>query len=196
VWSQIGLFIKIFALIILTLVFKVLAALALLIMGLYFVLVTQMGSFLLAIAFILGPLLVPWYILPATEFLFTGWLKFTIVAGLYKVVAWTLVAIVLNGLLPAVTIIIQAVSDSSGAVSDDYYSTAYIAYMAVAFVCFVGAYMMVQAPSIANSLVSGHPSISPGGFGRGVVGSQLKSIPGDAGSAIKGMPEAIRNLKK
>ena len=63
---------------------KLIAAAALLLMGLAFVMVIQLGSFLMAFAFCLGPVLIPWFLLPPTEFLFDGWLRFTIVAGLVQ----------------------------------------------------------------------------------------------------------------
>lgn len=176
VWSAIGTWVKNFPLIFLTLIFKLMAIVGLLTMGLFYVLVVQMGSFLLNIAFILGPILIPWYLLQETAFLFTGWLKFTIVAGLYKVVAWTLVTIVISGLLPAVNTLLQNIAGMSGNNSDDYYGSAYLAYMAVAFVCCVGALMMKLAPSIASGVVSGHPSIGTSGFGGGFVGNQLSKI--------------------
>jgi len=141
-----------------------------------YVLVVQMGSILLSVAFILGPILVPWYLLPATEFLFTGWLKFTIVAGLYKVVAWLLVTIVIGGVLPALTALLNGITSAVSTNTDDYYGSAYLTYMAVAFVACVGAYMMKMVPNIANGLVSGQARIDTGTFGKGAVGQQLSNF--------------------
>jgi len=157
-------FVKNFPLIVLTLVFKIIAAIALLAMGGVFVLVVQTGSILLSIAFILGPLFIPWYLLPPTEFLFNGWLKFTIVAGLYKVVAWLLVTIVIGGALPGLTTLLQSVG------------TAYLTYMAVAFVCCLGVYLMRMAPAIANGLVSGQARIDLSSFGSGYVSGAVKAF--------------------
>jgi len=182
IWSAIGTWVKNFPLILLTLVFKIIAAIALLLMGGVYVLVVQMGSILLSVAFILGPILVPWYLLPATEFLFTGWLKFTIVAGLYKVVAWLLVTIVIGGVLPALTALLNGITSAVSTNTDDYYGSAYLTYMAVAFVACVGAYMMKLAPTIASGLISGQGRLNTDGFGKGLVGRGISNlIPGLGG---------------
>ena len=93
--------------------------------------------------------------LPAGEFLFDGWLRFTISAGLYKVVAWLMMAIVYNGALPGIQNLVQQVAMQSGTNSDEYYATNYLSMLALALVCGIGAFMMWQVPDIAKGLVTG-----------------------------------------
>jgi hypothetical protein len=160
-------------LILLAFLAKALAIIAITLMTLIFVVVVQFGSFLLDIAFCLGPVLIPWYVLPAGEFLFDGWLCFTISAGLFKVVAWLMMAIVYSGVLPGIQGLVQQTATQSGANSDAYYATNYLAMLALALVCGVGAFMMWQVPDIAKSLVSGGAGGGLRGFGKGVMGNKL-----------------------
>ncbi|REG58559.1 TrbL/VirB6 plasmid conjugal transfer protein [Paraburkholderia sp. BL6669N2] len=165
--------IKNLPLILLAFLAKALAIIAITLMTLIFVVVVQFGSFLLDIAFCLGPVLIPWYVLPAGEFLFDGWLRFTISAGLFKVVAWLMMAIVYSGVLPGIQGLVQQTATQSGTNSDAYYATNYLAMLALALVCGVGAFMMWQVPDIAKSLVSGGAGGGLRGFGKGVVGNKL-----------------------
>ncbi|REE18625.1 TrbL/VirB6 plasmid conjugal transfer protein [Paraburkholderia sp. BL23I1N1] len=160
-------------LILLAFLAKALAIIAITLMTLIFVVVVQFGSFLLDIAFCLGPVLIPWYVLPAGEFLFDGWLRFTISAGLFKVVAWLMMAIVYSGVLPGIQSLVQQTAMQSGTNSDAYYATNYLAMLALALVCGVGAFMMWQVPDIAKSLVSGGAGGGLRGFGKGVMGNKL-----------------------
>lgn len=171
--SSIWTLIKNMPLILLAFLAKALAVIAILLMTLIFVVVVQFGSFLLDIAFCLGPVLIPWYVLPAGEFLFDGWLKFTISAGLFKVVAWLMMAIVYSGALPGIQSLVQQAATQSGTNSDAYYATNYLAMLALALVCGVGAFMMWQVPEIARALVTGGGGGAAKGFGKGVIGRQI-----------------------
>ncbi|WP_232343277.1 type IV secretion system protein [Burkholderia pseudomallei] len=171
--SSIWTLIRNLPLILLTFLAKALAIAAIVLMTLIFVVAVQFGSFLLDIAFCLGPVLIPWYVLPASEFLFDGWLRFTISAGLFKVVAWLMMAIVESGALPGIQGLVQQAAAQSGTNSDAYYATNYLAMLALALVCGVGAFMMWQVPDIAKSLVSGGAGGGLRGFGKGVMGNKL-----------------------
>lgn len=171
--SSIWTLIRNLPLVLLAFLAKALAIIAITLMTLIFVVVVQFGSFLLDIAFCLGPVLIPWYVLPAGEFLFDGWLRFTISAGLFKVVAWLMMAIVYSGVLPGIQGLVQQTATQSGTNSDAYYATNYLAMLALALVCGVGAFMMWQVPDIAKSLVSGGAGGGLRGFGKGVIGNKL-----------------------
>ncbi|MFT4066694.1 type IV secretion system protein [Paraburkholderia sp.] len=160
-------------LILLAFLAKALAVIAIALMTVIFVVVVQFGSFLLDIAFCLGPVLIPWYVLPAGEFLFNGWLRFTISAGLFKVVAWLMMAIVNSGVLPGIQSLVQQAAAQNGTNSDAYYATNYLAMLALALVCGVGAFMMWQVPDIAKGLVSGGGAGNLGGFGKGAIGKRI-----------------------
>ncbi|MDR8399511.1 type IV secretion system protein [Paraburkholderia sp. USG1] len=171
--SSIWTLVKNLPLILLAFLAKALAIIAITLMTLIFVVVVQFGSFLLDIAFCLGPVLIPWYVLPAGEFLFDGWLKFTVSAGLFKVVAWLMMAIVNSGVLPGIQSLVQQAATQNGTNSDAYYATNYLAMLALALVCGVGAFMMWQVPDIAKSIVSGGAGGGLRGFGKGVIGDKL-----------------------
>ncbi|MDR8398466.1 type IV secretion system protein [Paraburkholderia sp. USG1] len=171
--SSIWTLVKNLPLILLAFLAKALAVIAITLMTLIFVVVVQFGTFLLDIAFCLGPVLIPWYVLPAGEFLFDGWLKFTVSAGLFKVIAWLMMAIVNSGVLPGIQSLVQQAATQNGTNSDAYYATNYLAMLALALVCGVGAYMMWQVPDIAKGLVSGGGAGGLGGFGKGVIGRKI-----------------------
>ncbi|WP_175684576.1 type IV secretion system protein [Burkholderia anthina] len=171
--SSVWTLIKNLPLILLAFLAKALAIIAITLMTSIFVVVVQFGSFLLDIAFCLGPVLIPWYVLPAGEFLFDGWLRFTISAGLFKVVAWLMMAIVYSGVLPGIQGLVQQTATQSGANSDAYYATNYLAMLALALVCGVGAFMMWQVPEIARALVTGGGGGGIKGFGKGAIGRQI-----------------------
>ncbi|MEX3690349.1 type IV secretion system protein [Paraburkholderia sp. BR14263] len=164
-------------LILLAFLAKALAVIAIALMTMIFVVVVQFGSFLLDIAFCLGPVLIPWYVLPAGEFLFNGWLRFTISAGLFKVVAWLMMAIVNGGVLPGIESLVQQAAAQNGTNSDAYYATNYLAMLALALVCGVGAFMMWQVPDIARALVSGSGGGGSAGFGKGLLGRNVTPKP-------------------
>ncbi|AFT85990.1 type IV secretion system protein [Paraburkholderia phenoliruptrix] len=171
--SSIWTLIRNLPLVLLAFLAKALAIIAITLMTLIFVVVVQFGSFLLDIAFCLGPVLIPWYVLPAGEFLFDGWLRFTISAGLFKVVAWLMMAIVYSGVLPGIQGLVQQTATQSGANSDAYYATNYLAMLALALVCGVGAFMMWQVPDIAKGLISGGGGAGLSNFGKGALGRRI-----------------------
>lgn len=167
--------IKEFPFLILDTIAKAIAAIALLLMGLVFVLVVQMGSFMLNIAFCLGPILVPWLMFPPLEFLFNGWIKFTITAGLFKIVAWTLMTIVIRGALPSLQTMVTAIGVAQTSPDAATLASQYISMLAVAFVACVGAFMMWKAERIAESLVAGGGGGGAGGFGGGLIGGGMRA---------------------
>ncbi|WP_395065477.1 type IV secretion system protein [Paraburkholderia silvatlantica] len=171
--SSIWTLVKNLPLILLAFLAKALAVIAIALMTMTFVVVVQFGSLLLDIAFCFGPVLIPWYVLPAGEFLFDGWLRFTISAGLFKVVAWLMMAIVNSGVLPGIQSLVQQAAVQNGTNSDAYYATNYLAMLALALVCGVGAFMMWQVPEIARALVTGGGGGAVKGFGKGAIGRQI-----------------------
>ncbi|BBE09511.1 MAG: Type IV secretory pathway, VirB6 components [Glomeribacter sp. 1016415] len=151
--------------VLLSFIFKVIAVLAIAQMAVAFMLVAQMSSFLLAIGFCLGPILLPWYIFPATEFLFNGWLRFIIVAGLYKVIAWLMLTIVQAGINPAMQKFVVQLGAGVGPYVSSQLDFHCLTMLGLAFTSSVGAYMMWQVPQIAQGIVSGHGALNFQGFG-------------------------------
>lgn len=129
-----------------------------LICGAIFIAQFIITQILLKLALIIMPVMVPWMIFSRTEFLFDGWLRFFISAGLQKVVGAFFLSITLN-LLEGATQIAATAEGAAGALG---------AYTLVLILCVVVAYLMLQIPQIAAALISGH-----GGHG----GGWLNSIP-------------------
>ncbi|WP_321943718.1 type IV secretion system protein [Paraburkholderia tropica] len=164
-------YIKNSPLIFVTLMLKCLCILMLIAMMALIAAFVQIGSVLLGVAFVIGPLLVPWLVMPFTEFLFTGWLKFTIAAGLYRIVAVILITMFQSSLTTQIKNALATVVSSTGTVSDDYFSSQYAAYVAITVLGTIVCYLLFQIPRIANGLVSG----GTGNGGEGFIGAALKS---------------------
>lgn len=111
---------------------------------------------LIGIALALGPVFVPWLLLDATNFVFWGWIKFLIVAALYKVVG----LVVLSYGAAMMTWLTQATVAAS--LVGDEASVNVIASLVVVLLSFVLAFLMFQIPTIANGLMSGHASVHAG----------------------------------
>lgn len=154
--------------VLLTLLAKAIALIAMVLCVLIFVVVVQMGSILLHIAFCLGPILVPWFVFPPTEFLFENWLRAVIGAGLYKVIAWIMMGLVMKGVVPGFNALLQKVAATNGVGSEIYYNTAYLALIALALVASIGAFLMWQVPAIASTYAGGGGA-SLNGFGKGAI---------------------------
>ncbi|CAJ0806906.1 type IV secretion system protein [Ralstonia thomasii] len=154
--------------VLLTLLAKAIALIAMVLCVLIFVVVVQMGSILLHIAFCLGPILVPWFVFPPTEFLFENWLRAVIGAGLYKVIAWIMMGLVMKGVVPGFNALLQKVAATNGVGSEIYYNTAYLSLIALALVASIGAFLMWQVPQIASTYAGGGGA-SLKGFGKGAI---------------------------
>lgn len=111
---------------------------------------------LIGIALALGPVFIPWLLLDATSFVFWGWIKFLIVAALYKVVG----LVVLSYGAAMMTWLTQATIAAS--LVGDEASVNVIASLVVVLLSFVLAFLMFQIPTIANGLMSGHASVHAG----------------------------------
>ena len=123
-------------------------------LGIY-VLVNLLGDILVFIGLAIGPILIPWLLWEASEFLFNGWLKFMIAAGLIKVVSAAMLKLtqgVLDGLTEATKVIGDSMLTDAGI---DILASV----LMVLFAGFVGV-LMWMVPNISNGLVSGNISVS------------------------------------
>ena len=141
-----------------SLVFRLVIAIFLLAAALIYcgqLVVTQV---MIKIAMIMMPIMVPWMILDSTAFLFNGWLRFTIIAGLSKLVGALIFGITQMPVKEAVKIAAEASSWES-------FPSTVLAYTTAFLIIGVMAILMLQVTSIASALVSGHGggSWSPGG---------------------------------
>lgn len=153
---------------------------------LYFaILVTSQVT--ISIALILAPIFVPFLLFPRASFMFDGWLRFTIGAGLMKVVGLVMAEITgafmssLAGLstqlraqdAPPLSLNIATnLTDIGNSFSVDIFM-----YFTMVLLAILSLYLMAQVPTIATGLVSG--SGVGGGFG-GLRLIALYSMPGRA----------------
>lgn len=171
--TAIGYFLKNLPLVIVTILVKMLAIIALVLEIIFYIVFVQMGGLLLDLAFMIGPVLIPWYVLPAGEFMFDSWLRFTISAALYKVIATAMMALT-AATVPSMQALVSQVQNSNGVPSDAYYGTAYLAAIGLAVVAILGTWMMWQVPDIAGRLVGG----STGASARGLPKALTQFMPG------------------
>ncbi|MCO8402812.1 type IV secretion system protein (plasmid) [Burkholderia cenocepacia] len=122
---------------------------------LVYIAIYAIGTLMLYCGIALGPFMIPWKVHTETEFLFDGWMRFTIGAGLYKVVC--AIAIKLVG--GSITALVTAVTNlnTSGQTALGYDITAsIIVFVLCGFLIFV----LWEVPKIASGLVSGNASAS------------------------------------
>lgn len=123
-------------------------------LGVY-VLVNLLGDILVFLGLAIGPILIPWLLWEASEFLFNGWLKFMVAAGLIKVAAAAMLKLT-QGVLEGLTTASKVVGAS---MLTDASIDILASVLMVLFAVFI-AWLMLRVPDIANGLVSGHASVS------------------------------------
>ena len=137
------------------------------------------------IALIVAPIFVPWIMWDASSFLFHGWLKFLITAGVQKIVGALMFGITSSFVGKVATL---AGAAEASPVTNFYY------YAACFLLAGIMAYMMMQVQSIANGLISGSAragfqpprAMTPGGgLSRGVGGANVSKAAG-AGAGAAG----------
>ena len=130
-------------------VLLVIAAVVVILSLITFVFVLNAGQMMMYVGLGLGPVLIPFLLIPKLSFLFDGWLKFMISASLYKVVA------VIVGLLSLG--VIDVVVEYSKNVSTGKENIIFLSLM-VLFFALLGRQMMGLADNIATSLATGGAS--------------------------------------
>lgn len=150
-----------------TLIFKIFAALFIIVTALVYAgqyLVTQ---FMIYIGGLLAPILVPWLLFKPTQFLFEGWLKFMIVAGLQKVIG-AMMLMASDGIIQKAN---RLAEQAGGEAAPSFYI-----YATVMLVMGIMAYLMGQATGTAQALMSG-------GMGMGKFNAPSKLTAGGAANA-------------
>lgn len=169
-------------------IYYVVAMFVLLLAGLVFFAVTVYSQVMIVIALILGPVLVPWILLPATSFLFDGWLRFLIIAALTKVVGAIMMAV-------SAKVLDAVVMNISGA---DFTTQIISAMMAMLFSLLI-LYLMSQIPSIASSIIQGGSGanlmrgISSGGRLAGAGGRAIGEGMTKSGQALSNATAGSQN---
>ncbi|MDN0082487.1 type IV secretion system protein [Crenobacter sp. SG2305] len=149
------------------------AAIVAVIAGAIYVAQMVLADMAVVIGVIIGPIMIPWLMLPATSFLFDGWLRFMIVAGMWKVVG----AVVFKITSGAITSLSAAIAHTDTYAKD--YGTLTLMSLGLLIATVILAFLMSKIPDFANSLVSG------GGVS-GISGRwAAKAIMGGAASTSK-----------
>lgn len=140
-----------------------------------FVFVLNAGQVMLYIGLAIGPILIPFLLIPKLSFLFDGWLRFMISAALYKIIA------VLVALLALGTIDHIATYSANMATKDE--SIIFLSLM-VLFFAMLGKQLMGLADNISTSLSSGGANSGGAGDSSKLVmfGSRMGGGGGKGGS--------------
>jgi type IV secretion system protein TrbL len=156
-----------------TLLFKLLIVGLLLACGFIYLGMYLLSMSLLAIAFALGPIFIPWLLLRPASFLFDGWLRFTLIAALYQVVGIVIVTLISRMHEPMLASLDAAVAGPSATFNFYYFAAAFL-------LSGVSALLMLQIPAIANGLLSGVVPV------RAAAAAALASAPARAAGAGAG----------
>lgn len=120
------------------------------------------GSIMLAVA--MAPIMVPFILVPALGWIFDGWLKFTIGAGMIKVVGTFMIAFT-DQLMDGLATLSEKVKLPENTDFATLTTTNLVVMMGLVLLAFMATYMMIQVPQLATGLLSG----SAGGAGfRGI----------------------------
>ena len=150
-------------------IFKVLIVAVTICIAAYFAVYMLFSQILIGIALVIGPIFIPWLVLEHTTFIFNGWLRFIIIAGLYKVVGM-LMLVYIARIIPVMK---NAAANSPYPNSIDV-----IQATQVLIICGVMLMLAKQIPQIANGLLAGSNTASgkggksKGGGGGGGSGSK------------------------
>lgn len=113
------------------------------------------GNVMMLVGWIVGPVMIPWIVWEPASFLFMGWIRFMIVAGMYFVVGNAMTTIT-SGMMNHINTL--AAKASALAMGDQFL----ILSMAATLLAGIIMYLMWQIPQIANGLLSGHAVASIG----------------------------------
>lgn len=160
------------------------------------------------IALILAPVFIPFLMFKPASFLFDGWLKFFLGAGMMKVVGLLMLTVTTVMMGSLQTVSQNAIT--SGTSSVDGLGLDIVVYSVMIMLAALSAVMMASVPSIASSLMGGGSGAGFGGFAhfaknpamKGLTGGmEVKGRPGGAkgspsGNALSGMTSILPNAVK
>ncbi|MDO8768400.1 MAG: type IV secretion system protein [Burkholderiaceae bacterium] len=172
-----------------TLLLKMLAVVFMALMIAAYITVMFMAEILFGVALTLGPILVPWLIWQRTEWLFDGWLRFSLIASFTKIVAALMVAIVSSVIIGAKTLS-EAIKVSNGM---ELIAVDEMAAFLMCVVAAIGAFLMWQTQGIAQGLLSGSGGATAQKFGQGSLGKGIGRAPA---AAVGGMSKQVEAFSK
>lgn len=162
-----------FPMVLFTWLFKLLALVFLMLATTAFLVTIFIAEVMFGLALTMGPILVPWLMWQRMEWLFDGWLRFTIGACLTKVVAFFMVGVT-AGILTAVKTVADQANVKSGL---EMLAVDEMAAFLICICAAISALLMSQVPGIAQGLISGSGGNPGSSFGRGAVARGLQKAP-------------------
>jgi hypothetical protein len=119
------------------------------------IVVIAYGFIATAVCVLVGPIFIPFFIVPKLEWLFWGWLKTFIQYAFYQVIAAAVVFIIANLILGTLRL------QPTGTISP----MQLIGWFPVLFITFLAAiYALLKIPSLTNHIFSGTSGSSSGGI--------------------------------
>lgn len=140
-------------------------------MGVYFF-IYLLSDILLVVGFVIGPIMIAGFVMPASEFLFTSWVRLVVGAMFYKIVA-SIILKLMSGMTSHLSKVALAAYKSNGNLIGTDILLSFYALIMSMIVIFV----MWQAPGIAAGLVSGSSGMSAK-FGMPGRGTGIKKLIG------------------
>ncbi|NHR04534.1 type IV secretion system protein [Chromobacterium haemolyticum] len=170
-------------------IFKLVAAFFMIIAGV--VLLGQMilANIMITLGAALGPVLIPWIVWEPAAFLFSGWIRFMIIAGMWQVVGSAMFTIVQGVFTKSATMM-------STAVASGELMTIYSVGSAIILMAMISAYLMMKIPDLAQAIIGGggaeglsmrsfHPASAAAGKGWGAAKATAGGSKAAAGSTYR-----------
>jgi hypothetical protein len=119
------------------------------------IVVIAYGFIATAVCVLVGPIFIPFFIVPKLEWIFWGWFKAFIQYAFYQVIAAAVVFIIANLILGTMNL------QPNGTIS----TTQLLEFFPVLFITFLAAiYALLKIPTLTNHIFSGTSGASSGGI--------------------------------
>ncbi|MBU1666539.1 MAG: type IV secretion system protein [Gammaproteobacteria bacterium] len=120
-----------------------------------YIFVVLMADVLVVVGLTLGPIMIPFYLMPVLSFLFDGWLRFMITAGFFKLVATVMLGLTYN-LVKELTITSKSLADTSNQLTAGVWVGDLMSLLLAVVISILTLLLMWQVPSIAAALTQGN----------------------------------------
>lgn len=145
--------------------------------------VLAQGSILLAVA--MAPLMVPFILVQSLDFIFNGWLRFTLGAAMMKVVGAFMLGIT-DGIMAELVTLSKTVKLPPNSDYATIMIANYIVYAGLILMAGLCAYLMMMVPQLASGLLSGN-----GGQGFKNMKAITQSSGFRAGRSMTGVSDGV-----
>lgn len=141
------------------LVASVLAMLCMTVSAVLFMVIYVYALLMFMVGAVVGPIMLPWYLLSPFKFVAEGWIKFMITAGMYRVVAIAIIAILTPFLSEMQTVMAEqaAYFTTNATTADKALLQTHHLFFSVSILVFsIGVlYMLSKVPEIVSGLLGG-----------------------------------------